>query len=196
MWDPAYKGGITMSDEIRNALGIGLWVCGYSLNSTSKKELDQATQKLIEQKPLVLEYDENNIKRNMVNGVPLVYAFDANAAQAIQVVGRKKAAYVLPRPYWMNWMDNIVMLKGAPNPYAAQTFMNFLLDPKNMADEISYTWYDSPISEAYQYVQQPLRALLKSDIPTAAQFAYSEHLEDVGEFLSYYDECWARVQSA
>lgn len=193
LWDERYKGGITMSDENRNAFGCALWLLGYSLNSTSEDEVDQATQKLIEQKPLLLAYDTNNMKRNMIRGVPLVYAFNADCLYAMDTVGQDKLSYVLPSEGFMNWMDNCVILKGAPSPYGAHLFMDFILDPKNMAELTSYTWYNSPVSAAYDYIDEPL---LKQGIPTDEDLKRAEHLQDVGEFARYYLDQWRAVMSA
>jgi hypothetical protein len=77
MWDPKYKGSMTMENEMRETIGAALKLLGYSLNSKSEDELTQAGDKLIEQKPLVLAYDSNNMKRNMIQGTRLVHARNA-----------------------------------------------------------------------------------------------------------------------
>ena len=45
-----------MMDSQRDSIGIALKLLGYSLNSTNPAELEEAKNKLIEQKPLVLAY--------------------------------------------------------------------------------------------------------------------------------------------
>ena len=71
-----------MLDDERECLGAALKSLGYSLNSTNQEELDAATHKLIEQKPLVHVYDSVNMKRNIVQGQWLVH-----------MLGRRRASW-------------------------------------------------------------------------------------------------------
>ena len=52
LWDPKYAGKITMLDEMRGLLSAPLKRLGYSMNSTSEKELMEAKKLLLEQKSL------------------------------------------------------------------------------------------------------------------------------------------------
>jgi len=193
MWDPAYKKQITMSNEMRETMGASLFRLGYSQNSTSESELDEATAALIEQKPLVLQYDNNNMKRNMLTGVPLVHAWNADAVVVMKELGEDKLAYALPDEGFAMWMDCVVIPNGANSPYAAHLFADFVLDPQQAADMIDYTWYCSPVPAAYDLIKN---RYLKKAIPTEEQLQNGELLNDLGEFQQYYADCWRRVKSA
>ena len=41
----------------------------------------------------------------------------------------------------MLWSDNMVIPVGAPNPTAAEAFMNYVYDPKNQAQIAAYVNY-------------------------------------------------------
>ena len=56
LWDEDYARRIFMIDSERDSIGVALLSLGYSLNSTDPDELEEAKQKLLEQKPLVLAY--------------------------------------------------------------------------------------------------------------------------------------------
>jgi len=62
LWDEKYAKQIFMLDSSRDSIGITLKMLGYSLNTRNMDELEQAKQKLIEQKPLVLSYMGDDIK--------------------------------------------------------------------------------------------------------------------------------------
>ena len=51
-----YEKKILMVDSQRDSLGVALKRLGYSMNTTNTKEVDEAKNSLIEQKPLVLAY--------------------------------------------------------------------------------------------------------------------------------------------
>jgi spermidine/putrescine transport system substrate-binding protein len=46
----------------------------------------------------------------------------------------------------MLWSDNMVIPIGAPNPTAAEAFMNYVYDPVNQAQIEEYVNYVSPVS--------------------------------------------------
>ena len=46
----------------------------------------------------------------------------------------------------MLWSDNMVIPVGAPNPTAAEAWMNYVYDPKNQAQIEEYVNYVSPVA--------------------------------------------------
>ena len=193
MWDPAWKGRINMENEMRETIGAALALLGYSMNSTSKAELEAAAQKLIEQKPLVNAYDTNSMKRYMTQGLPLVHTWNADVLIVQDSIGFDKLAYVMPKPHYTVWIDNLCIPKGAKSPYGAHLFMDFLFEPKNAADLVDFVWYLSPVPKAYDHVKNKI---LVKTFPTQEQLSYGEISTDVGAFTAYYDECWQNVKSA
>ena len=53
LWDKKYKDKIFMFDTYRDTIGAALKKLGYSLNSTSQKEIDEAKELLLQQRKLV-----------------------------------------------------------------------------------------------------------------------------------------------
>ena len=49
--------------------------------------------------------------------------------------------YAFPKEGYVVWMDNVVLLKDAPNRDNALKFMNFLLEPENAAAVTNYAAY-------------------------------------------------------
>ena len=46
----------------------------------------------------------------------------------------------------MLWSDNMVIPIGAPNPTAAEAFMNYVYDPEHQAQIAEYVNYVSPVA--------------------------------------------------
>ena len=193
MWDQKYKGQINMDNEMRETIGAALKLLGYSLNSQSEDELTKAGDKLIEQKPLVATYDANNMKRAMIQGTPLVHAWNADALLVMDQIGQDKLAYVLPDEGYTVWVDNLVIPKGGNSAYGAHLWMDFVCDVQNQADLTDWVWYLSPVPAAYALMESKL---LKDNFPTKEQLARGELMNDVGEFTRVYSETWRRVKSA
>jgi spermidine/putrescine transport system substrate-binding protein len=192
MWDPTYKGRISMLNEPVECINVALMLLGMPPNSTDQAQIDQATQKLIEQKPLVQQYTSTVDKREMIQGVPLVHCWDGDAAMAMRDVG-DKLRYVLPKEGFMLWMDGIAIPANAPSPYAAHLFLNFILDPRNAAGAANAIGYQSAVPGAMQYITDPVQ---KAMHPTAEILNAGKLPVDLGAFEQVYQDAWAKVKSA
>ena len=70
LWNEKYANNVIMIDNIRDAMGIGLKVLGYSMSSTDEDQLFAAADKLIEQKQkgIVRAYQLDETKDRMIGG--------------------------------------------------------------------------------------------------------------------------------
>ena len=198
LFDPKYKGKINMLDDEREDLGMSLKSLGYSVNSTSQAELDEATQKLITQKPLVNTYDSVNMKRNIVQGQWLVHCWDGDALMAIDALGGDAAAkelvvFVRPTEGFLFWDDTTVCPVGNNSRYGAHLWMDYLMDPKVAGKNASWVWYLSAIAPSSWEYTDPFALSLT---PTAEEVARGETAEDLGQFATNYSDAWRQVKSA
>ncbi len=197
LFDPANKGKINMLDDERECLGASLKSLGYSVNTTSQEELDAATTKLVEQKPLVRVYDSTNMKRAIVQGQPLVHCWDGDALMAIDALGGDDEAkalvdFVRPIEGFIMWTDNLVVPAGNNSRYGAHLWVDYLLDPKVMGKNASWVWYLAPSTASQEFTDEFALSLM----PTEEEQARTEIILDVGEFATQYSEAWRRVKSA
>ena len=198
LWDEQYKGKINLLDDERECLGMALKKLGYSLNTTSQEELDQATQILIEQKPLVATYDSVNMKRAMVQGQSFVMCWDGDVLMGIDTLGgdekaKKLLHYVLPEEGFGRWTDGMGIPVGNNSRYGAHLFMNWLMDPEIAGKNANWVWYLSAIIPASWEYTDPFALTLA---PTDEELARSEAFSDVGEFAAAYSDAWRKVKSA
>ena len=192
LWDERHKGEIDMLNDERETIGAALKLLGFSLNSTDQGELDQATQKLIAQKPLVRAYDSLNMKRNIVAGVPLVHTWNGDASLAADALGADKVFYGLPTEGYTIWVDNLAIPVGAPSPYWAHMFIDFMCQPQNAADLVNYVQYLSPNEAATPYVDEKIL----DSTPKGEVLARGEFQDDLGAFETQWGQAWQQVKSA
>jgi len=194
LWDPQYEGDINMQDSSRPTVGAALKLLGYSLNSTDEAEINEAAEKLIEQKPLVAQYDSVSPYRNMAKGVPLVHCWSGEVIQAINYAGASPddLKYVHPSEGYMLFVDNYCIPRGAPSPYAAHLFMDFILDPEIEVQNASWIGFFPPEDEA----MAQLDPLVQAVVPDAETLARGEITDDVGEAQALYTDAWRRVKAA
>ena len=193
LWDATHKGDISMLDSERNTLGVGLIKLGYSFNTTSQEELDAAAQVLIEQKPLVLKYDQANTRRSIIQGLALTHCWDGDVGGAIKTIPADSIEYVLPSQGYNVWADGIAIAKSSENVYAAHLFLDHMLDPKQAGQAADFIGYQCVVSEGVQYYTDPLQVKMRA---TPEQLANGVFREDVGEFNAAYDQAWADLRAA
>ena len=197
LWDAQYKGQINMLDDERECLGAALKLRGFSLNTTNQDELDQAVEKLIEQKPLVSTYDSVSMKRAMVQGQPLVMCWDGDALMGIDAMGgdakaKELVSFVRPTEGYALWTDTNVMPIGNNSRFGAHLWMDYVMDPKVAGKNASWVWYLSCTPDSQQYTDEFALSLM----PSEEDLQRAETMDDLGEFAVNYSDAWRQVKSA
>lgn len=197
LFDPANSGKINMLDDERECLGASLLSLSYSINTQDQEELDAATQKLIEQKPLVNTYDSVNMKRSIVQGQSLVHCWDGDALMAIDALGGDDKAkslveFVRPAEGFVIWTDNMVVPVGNNSRYGAHLWIDYMLDPRVMGKNASWVWYLAPSTASHEFTDEFALSLM----PTEEELARTEIILDVGQFATQYSDAWRQVKSA
>ena len=62
--------------------------------------------------------------------------------------------YSFPNEGYVVWMDNVVLLKDAPNRDSAIAFMDFLLEPENIAAVTNYAQYTAGVKGVSEYLER------------------------------------------
>lgn len=78
--DTNYRDSILMQDSVRDAFAVALKDLGYSLNSTNIKELTEAKDLLVTQKPLVQAYVVDQVRDKMIGNeaaIGVIYSGEA-----------------------------------------------------------------------------------------------------------------------
>ncbi|HJU05222.1 MAG TPA: spermidine/putrescine ABC transporter substrate-binding protein, partial [Nitrospiraceae bacterium] len=127
LWDPRYKGKISMLNDQREVLGVALRSIGRSLNSTDPQSIDEAKRLLLAQKPLVKAYTSENYTQLLASGEVLL-AHGWGGAVARATVDRPSIKYVVPKEGGTIWADCLVVLQSSKNKDLAMRFINHLLD--------------------------------------------------------------------
>lgn len=192
LWDPQYKGRISMLNDQREVFGATLRWLGHSLNSTDPNAIAAAKAKLIEQKPLVKTYTSDHYDQLLATGeVVLAHGWGGPIARAMR--DRPSIRYVVPKEGGTIWADCLVVLKGAPQKALAMRFINYLLDPEVAAHT----------SERLLFAAAPqrVRALVSAGVkdnpavyPPSDALGRLEWLKDVGNAVRIYDRAWTELK--
>ena len=194
LWDEKYKQQISMIGAPGDSIGAALILLGYSPYSTDQAEIDAATRKLIEQKPLVGKYEPSTPSKEIRDGFALVHCWDGDVIFALQNgMAQSDLRYVLPSEGYMVWADGVCIPTSSPSPYAAHLFLNHMMEPRNMGACANYTGYQPVIDEAMLYVKNPVQQHMR---PSAETIANGLIAADRGSSKEAFDAAWQKVMDA
>jgi len=91
------------------------------------------------------------------------------------------------------WMDNVVLLKDAPNRDAALKFMNFLLEPENAAVVTNFAQYTAGVKGVMPLLDESLRTSPETNPPAEAPDGTFIEVCDE-ETQATYDAIWTRLK--
>ena len=119
---------------------------------TEKTEDLKAVQALLEgQKKHVKVFSSEGTMDRLGAGVTLISnAWNGDAMK--QRLAGGKIKYCFPKEGVVGWYDSLVIPKGAKNIENAKTFMNWLMDPENMALQSDFAKYANPISGSDKFM--------------------------------------------
>jgi spermidine/putrescine transport system substrate-binding protein len=195
MWDPANEGKIGMLNDPRETPGAALYKLGYSVNTTSKEQLDEAEAELKKQKPLLRGYFDSTQNRPLViNGDLLLgHVFSGDAFLAREL--GEDLDYMIPEPAATRWTDNMAIPKGAEHPDNAHKFINYILGAKTGAALSNYTYYNTPNEAALPMIDDALKNLPGYQLRPSV-FERLQIIEDVGRATREYTNLFTSVKSA
>lgn len=149
-----YKGQIYLYDSERDSFMMALKALGYSMNTTSKKELNEAYNWLVKSvKTMSPEIVTDEIIDNMAHArkaLGLVYSGDA----AYIMSQNKNMGFYLPKSGTNIWTDSMCIPKNARNVNLAYEFMNYVTEEQTAIKNSEYVGYTSPNKEAALQLSQ------------------------------------------
>ena len=185
-------GKITLLDDLRETLGIGLIVDGKSVNSRDPAEIKAAEEFILAQKP--------NIAAFRYDVIPLIESGDIAASHyyvgAVLYVNRRpdELGFVIPSEGATMYQENICMLKTAPNKENAKKFMEFMLRPEVSVLNTTMLTNGSVNLAAIPLLPDDLKNNPATNPPPEVR-AKLQIFEDLGPDLKIYDRAWARVKA-
>jgi spermidine/putrescine transport system substrate-binding protein len=144
LFDPKYKGKVTMLTELRDTVPLVLQSEGIDPEEATKKDWLAAVDKLSEAR------DSGQIRRFTGNE----YTEDLTAGNIVaaigwsgdtSLIGREGVEWRRPTDGCDLFFDQAVIPVGAPNTPAALAFLNFAYTPENAADITDYVQYVTPV---------------------------------------------------
>ena len=185
------QGKINVLDTAGETLTLASLHLGIPQCSTDREQLKALNELVQNAKQHWASFGSDVAKDVLVSG-------DAAAGMIWNGFGMKareegaNIEYAYPKEGYIVWMDNVVLLKDAPNRENAIKFMNFLLEPENAAAVTNFARYTAGVKGVGSHLDPALGAAPELNPPAGGnpQFvqACSEDVQKV------YDTIWTNLK--
>lgn len=195
LWDEKYTDSILMQDSVRDLFMVGLKSLGYSMNSTDEKELNEAKDLLIQQKPLVQAYVIDQVRDKMIGNeaaLGVIYSGEAIFTQR----ENPDLEYVIPKEGTNVWIDGWVIPKNAENVENAEKFIDFMCRGDIALLNFDYITYSTPNTAAQALIEDDDIRNSKIAFPDLSQYDGLETFSYLGDDAdALYNDLWKEIKS-
>ena len=195
LWDEKYADSILMQDSVRDLFMVGLKSLGYSMNSTDEKELNEAKDLLIQQKPLVQAYVIDQVRDKMIGNeaaLGVIYSGEAIFTQR----ENPDLEYVIPKEGTNVWIDSWVIPKNAENVENAEKFIDFMCRGDIALLNFNYITYSTPNTAAQALIEDDDIRNSKIAFPDLSQYDGLETFSYLGDDAdALYNDLWKEIKS-
>ena len=165
LYDRQYKGKVTLLTEMRDTVPMTLKAMGIDPEKATEDQWLKAVDKIQEASDSgqVRKFTGNEYIKDLPKGdtwIALGWSGDAIQLQK----DNPHIKFVMPKEGCMLWSTSMEIPVGAPNPQAAQAFIDFVYDPKVQADIAEYINYVTPVSGVKEILRKRDPALAKSEL--------------------------------
>lgn len=155
LFNPKYKGKVDFLNEVRETVPLVMKCEGVELEKATEADWLKAIEKI------KTAASDGQISRFTGND----YAQDLTSGNAVAVIGWSGDAVQLqadnPNLEWrmptegcMLWSEDMIIPVGAPNPTAAEAFMNYVYKPEVQANIAAYVNYVTPVEGVQEILEK------------------------------------------
>ena len=182
MWDETYTGNILQFNNPRDAFGTAQYYLGYSVNSNSEAEWNEALSLLKEQKNVVQGYVMDEIFNKMKGGSAAIAAYYAGDFFTMYA-DNELLDFYHPAEGTNVFVDAMCIPANTQNFDLAVEYINFMLSEEVAIANAEYICYASPNRLVYE--NEEYIAYMEDEIhPNAIDILYNFDMENM-EF--YHD---------
>jgi spermidine/putrescine transport system substrate-binding protein len=165
LFNPKYKGKVDFLNEVIETVPLVMACEGVNPDKASEADWMKAIEKI---KGAV---ESGQIRRFTGND----YVHDLTSGNVVAVIGWSGDAvqmqnenpnieFRIPTQGCSLWSDNMVIPVGAPNPTAAEAWMNYVYDPQNQAQIAEYVNYVTPVEGVKEVLAKKNPELAKNQL--------------------------------
>lgn len=181
---------MVMMDDMREVLGDALAYLGYSVNTTSAKELEEARALVNDQwKPNLVKFDAEGFAKGFASGEYWVAHGYAEAIfEELPEEKWENVDFFLPEGGGPMYIDSMCIPKGARNYDLALLFINFIHQPENYAQFLDRFHFPASVNTAAEAFTTT------TPFYTVDMLKNYELKDDLGTNLDMYNKAWESIR--
>ena len=200
--NPAFKGRITLLDDIREVIGGGLMSLGYSINSTDPKEIDAAVAEVLKWKVNSRKFDAESYKTEVASGATWVgHGYSTDATQIIVgdedegMAPRDDIGFALPKEGYTIAFDEMVIAKDAKRKDLAYAFINYIYDGEVAKANMEYICGPNPVKPGIEALDEDYRKVIILDEATLKKGQVLKGFDDQPAIMELYNRAWDKIKA-
>jgi spermidine/putrescine transport system substrate-binding protein len=165
LFDPAYKGKVTMLTEMRDSVGLVTAWQGGDPEKASVDEYLKAIDKIQEgvDSGQIRGFTGNEYIKDIPKGDSwVIFGWSGDAVQL--KADNPNVEFVLPESGGMLWTDNMQIPVGAPHAYTAEKFIDYVYQPEVQAPIEAYINYICPVNGTKEVIEKTDRSLAENPL--------------------------------
>ena len=193
LFDPptALRGRINMLEERRDVLVLATLHLGIPQCASDPGHLAALEALLRGARQHWASFGSDSAADALLSGAAASMIYNGESARARAAGANVEYAY--PRQGFITWMDNVVLLQGAPNRANAIRFMDFLLEPEHIAAVSAYVRSAAGVKGMAALLDEELKSSPEyappADAPPGTFVAVCD-----AETRALHDALWTRLQ--
>lgn len=188
-----YRGRMTMLNDIREVIGAALITLGYSINSIDQNEINEARDLVIQWKHQLAKFESEQYKIGLAtNEYYITQCYNTDIGQLQEEV--KTIQFGMPKEGAVVAFDMVAMPYDAVNTDLAYAFLNYLLDPKVAARNMSQTKGFTPVRGVFDYLDPSYRDN-RTIFPLESDLQKCQQIQDLGKYIKLYTRAWDQIKN-
>lgn len=197
-WDDFFALGaegkkITLLDDLRETIGIGLIMNGKSVNSTDPDEVTAAADYIIEHIGGVTAFTYDSVPQVISGDVAAAHWYVG--ANLFVSENPDTIGYIIPEEGATMYQEDMCVLASAPNKENAKKFLEFYLKPEIAALNVEQQMNGTPNVPAQELIPAEI-ASNPTIYPPQPVMEKLQIFEDLGRDLQLYNSEWTRIKTA
>jgi spermidine/putrescine transport system substrate-binding protein len=165
LFDPKYKGKVDMLNEVRETVPLVMKCEGVDPAKATEADWMKAIDKIkgAAESGQIRRFTGNDYASDLTNGnASAVIGWSGDAVQLQE--DNKNIEWRMPTEGCMLWSEDMVIPVGAPNPTAAEAWINYVYDPTVQANIAEYVNYVTPVEGVKPILEKRNPALGKNQL--------------------------------
>ncbi len=193
--------GVAVLNNPTEVFATALNYLGLDPNSTNQADYSQAGKLLMKIRPYIRYFHSSQYISDIASGdVCVVFGWSGDILQgsnsAKEANNGVEINYVVPKEGALVWYDMMAIPADAEHVDSAYKYMNYILEPKVIADISNYTSYSNAVAPALELVDESIASNPNITIPEdklKLMFVIKPHDAKINKVIN---TIWTKIKSS